>query len=152
EKFQNIRGFDTERSSKIDGGIERGFGDSDLCIYSGHAALGGGNVRSPLEQLRWQTRRCGRRLESKRVQGQCELGRRLTDQYCDGVFVLRTEDLRFGGLRPRGFKLRLRLCDVYLRCDALIETVRGQIQRHLVGGDGGIENLPLCVETLDLKI
>jgi len=68
------------------------------------------------------------------------------------VLVLRAGDAEIGVLRARGVELGLRLGDGFFAIDACFIERFGEIERVLIGLDGLIEQLFLCVLRAEIVI
>ena len=77
---------------------------------------------------------------------------RLSDQHGDGVLEGGALNADVDGLRARGFEDGFRLGDVHGGSQTAVKTAFSQIERLLVGHDGGIQKLLLGVEPAQLKI
>ena len=113
---------------KVIVGIIRGLGDADARVRLRHAALRGGDIGTPFEQLGGNADRSGRRAGAERLRGDGEGGRRFADQEGNRVLKLGAQNAQIGGLRLGGFKLGLGLRDVLVGSDAGLEADLGQIE------------------------
>src|SRR5207253_11500839 len=77
-------------------------GHADLSIRSGNSALRCRNIRTPLQQIRRQSRRDNRRWSAPGSRGNAETRSRLPNQHRNRVFELRSLKLYVDGLRARG--------------------------------------------------
>ena len=126
---------------EVECGEVGGAGDADALVGLVDAALGGGDVGTALEKLRWQADRNGWRQRVERLLSESEAGGRLADEHGDGVLELGSLDVDVRGLNAGAFELRLGLVDVGLAGDAALEAVVGDAVGLFVGLDGVEEEL-----------
>ena len=86
--------------------IERRRGNPDLRILVSHLPLGGGDIRTPLQQIGRHAQRNRRRSCIQRQRRNAEGRGRISREHRDGVFKLRAlllhqVELRLGGIEQR---------------------------------------------------
>ena len=85
----------------------RRLGDTDLRVRGRHLTFRGGNVGTPLEQLRRAHRRESAGIARSAIRPDRQVRRRLTDQYGNRVFDLRALHADVDRLRLRALQLLL---------------------------------------------
>ena len=147
-----MRALKAARSAEGHGGIERADRNADLRIGRGGQALGLGNVRPPLQQLRRHAQGNFRQRQIERRGRNAEAGQVVIGERADGMLVLRARHAQIDELRADSFKLRLRLRHVHRGGHAAGESALGQIELMLEVGHRGRQQLDLGIEAAQSKI
>ena len=134
-----IDAFKAARAIEADGGIVGAHGDADLGVGGGGAALGGGDVRAALEELRGYTNGDIRQRQIEWRGRNREVGEIVAGDGSDGVLELSAGDAEVDALGADGFKLGAGLIDVGSGADAAGKKPLRQIELAFEVDDRGVE-------------
>ena len=131
---------------------ERGVADADGCVGLGESALGGGNVRTPLDKLRGHAGGNGWRRVDHGFYRDGKIGGYFADEHGDGVLILRAQQAHVDGRRLRRFERGLGLSDGNVIAHAGVVLGLVVVERFLIGRHGFVEDLLQHVLAANLKV
>ena len=140
------------RALQRDGGIKGADGDANLLIGGGGAALGSGDVRAALEQLRRHAEWNLGKRQIERRRRNAEIGQLQIGNSANGVLILGAGHAYVQQLRAHCFQLRPGLGHIGLGADSAGKEILGQIELVLEVGNGSGEQFGLRIQAAQLEV
>ena len=133
-------------------GIESGGGDSDQRVLVSHLPLGGGNVGTPLQQVRRHAQRNRRRSCIQRTAGMLKVDAGIPTRTAMACSILRALLLHQIKLRDGRIEQRLLLRQVESGSDSACVTALDQLQALLLNVDRFLDDLLFGVELAQTEV